>query len=78
MALKPSTSKSDASIDVEEASFHAFNNPRKLPPWLDHFNAKDLKILFKCSVAVWIFTLFIFISDTLRVLGQATFFGWSV
>ncbi|PCD27210.1 hypothetical protein FGRA07_02349 [Fusarium graminearum] len=75
MALKPSTSKSDASIDVEEASFHAFNNPRKLPPWLDHFNAKDLKILFKCSLAVWIFTLFIFISDTLRVLGQAAFFG---
>jgi hypothetical protein len=76
MAFKRSTPKSDASMGNEEASFHAFNSPRKLPAWLDHFNAKDLKILFKCSVAVWIFTLFILISDTLRVLGQATFFGW--
>ncbi|CAG7566221.1 unnamed protein product [Fusarium equiseti] len=75
MAFKRSTSKSDSSMGNNEASFHAFNNPRKLPAWLDHFNAKDLKILFKCSLAVWIFTLFIFISDTLRVLGQATFFG---
>ncbi|KAF5662672.1 hypothetical protein FHETE_7778 [Fusarium heterosporum] len=59
----------------EEASFHAFNSPKRLPAWLDHFNARDLKILFKCSVAVWILTIFIFINDTLRVLGQAAFFG---
>ncbi|KAK2674512.1 putative ER transporter, 6TM, N-terminal [Fusarium oxysporum f. sp. vasinfectum] len=59
----------------EEASFHAFNSPKRLPAWLDHFNAKDLKILFKCSLAVWILTLFIYISDTLRVLGQSAFFG---
>ncbi|KAG5777845.1 hypothetical protein H9Q73_008478 [Fusarium xylarioides] len=59
----------------DEASFHVFNSPRRLPAWLDHFNAKDLKILFKCSLAVWILTLFIYISDTLRVLGQSAFFG---
>lgn len=46
-----------------------------LPPWLNHFNAKDLKILFKCSVAVWIATLLIFINPTLDAFGQATFFG---
>ncbi|KAF9765451.1 hypothetical protein IL306_002261, partial [Fusarium sp. DS 682] len=27
---------------------------RKLPMWLDHFNARDLKIFFRCSVAMWI------------------------
>ncbi|KAH8897286.1 hypothetical protein GQ53DRAFT_743052 [Thozetella sp. PMI_491] len=48
---------------------------RKLPQWLDHFNAKDLKVLFKCSVAVWIMTIFVFIDATLNVLGQAAFFG---
>jgi hypothetical protein len=49
---------------------------RKLPQWLDHFNVKDLKILFKTSLAVWIMTILIFIDKTLRVIGQATFFGW--
>jgi len=49
---------------------------KKLPEWLDHFNAKDLKILFKCSLAVWIATIFIFIDPVLSALGQATFFGW--
>lgn len=51
--------------------------PRKkgLPEWLNHFNAKDLKTLFKCSVAVWIATLFILIDPTLVAYGQATFFG---
>ncbi|EXJ79388.1 hypothetical protein A1O3_08890 [Capronia epimyces CBS 606.96] len=47
----------------------------KLPPILDHFNAKDLKELFKSSVAVWILTLFIVINPTLRAEGQALFFG---
>lgn len=46
-----------------------------LPQWLNHFNAKDLKTLFKCSVAVWIATLFIFIDPLLVTYGQATFFG---
>ncbi|RFU27987.1 hypothetical protein B7463_g8350, partial [Scytalidium lignicola] len=48
---------------------------RQLPPWLDHFNAKDLKKLFKCTFAVWIQTILIFINPTLRVLGQAAFVG---
>jgi hypothetical protein len=49
---------------------------RRLPPWLDHFNARDLKELFKCSIAVWIVTLFIVIDPVLRAEGQAMFFGW--
>ncbi|KAH7123504.1 hypothetical protein B0J13DRAFT_154901 [Dactylonectria estremocensis] len=48
---------------------------RKLPPWLDHFNAKDLKKLFRCSLAVWIMTILIFINPTLKVMGQAAFLG---
>jgi hypothetical protein len=68
----------DATDGVDGAYF--VNSPlpviKQLPPWLDHFNARDLKILFKCSLAVWIMTIFIFIDETLRVIGQATFFGW--
>lgn len=48
---------------------------RRLPPLLDHFNARDLKELFKCSIAVWILTLFIVIDPVLRAEGQAMFFG---
>ena len=48
---------------------------KKLPQWLDHFNARDLKVLFKASLAVWIMTILIFINDTINLLGQATFFG---
>ena len=51
--------------------------PKKkgLPPWLDHFNAKDLKSLLKCAVAVWIATLFLLINPILNEYGQAAFFG---
>lgn len=49
---------------------------RKLPSWLDHFNAHDLKVLFRCSVAAWVASLLMFINPTLRVIGQATFFAW--
>jgi len=51
-------------------------NGVKLPPWLDHFNARDLKTLFRCSVAAWVATLLIFIGPSLAVIGQATFFAW--
>lgn len=49
---------------------------RRLAPLLDHFNSRDLKELFKCSIAVWIITLFIVIDPVLRAEGQAMFFGW--
>lgn len=54
----------------------AEQSPKALPAWLDHFNVRDMKILFKCSFAVWITTLLILIRPTLVALGQATFFGW--
>ncbi|KUJ11458.1 uncharacterized protein LY89DRAFT_786387 [Mollisia scopiformis] len=71
----------------KEADLEAIRNPyftnatqysessRKLPAWLDHFNGKDLKTLFKCSLAVWIQTLLILINPTLRVLGPVAFVG---
>ncbi|PYH80992.1 hypothetical protein BO82DRAFT_311692 [Aspergillus uvarum CBS 121591] len=48
---------------------------RRLPPFLDHFNARDLKILFRCWVAAWVACLLFLISPSLSSLGQATFFA---
>ncbi|KAH7311422.1 hypothetical protein B0I35DRAFT_452695 [Stachybotrys elegans] len=47
----------------------------KLPAWLDHFNKHDLKIVFRCWVAVWVSFLLIFIQPALVDIGQATFFA---
>jgi hypothetical protein len=50
---------------------------RSLPPILVHLKStKSLKELFKCSLAVWIMTLFIVINPVLKAEGQALFFGW--
>ncbi|KAH7475275.1 hypothetical protein FOMA001_g11716 [Fusarium oxysporum f. sp. matthiolae] len=48
---------------------------KKLPSWLDHFNAKDIKRLFKCSLAVWLMTLLMLIEPTLIAISRATFLG---
>ncbi|KAJ5165047.1 Brefeldin A sensitivity protein-related protein [Penicillium coprophilum] len=48
---------------------------RKLPGWLDHFNARDLKMLFRCSLAAWVALLLVFIMPSLSVIGTATFFA---
>ncbi|QQK43156.1 Brefeldin A sensitivity protein-related protein [Penicillium digitatum] len=48
---------------------------RKLPGWLDHFNARDLKVLFRCSLAAWVASLLIFITPSLSGIGTATFFA---
>ncbi|KAI9044810.1 uncharacterized protein KD926_010982 [Aspergillus affinis] len=46
-----------------------------LPGWLDHFNARDLKVLFRCWVAAWIASLLIFIGPALHRIRIATFFA---
>ncbi|EHA28153.1 hypothetical protein ASPNIDRAFT_43533 [Aspergillus niger ATCC 1015] len=46
-----------------------------LPAWLDHFNLRDLKVLFRCWAAAWVATLLIFIGPALQSIGIATFFG---
>ncbi|KAL6407012.1 hypothetical protein AUP68_09833 [Ilyonectria robusta] len=74
--------KTDAIDDAPEIIHNPYftnaakTSVRKLPPWLDHFNPKDLKKLFRCCLAVWIMTLLILIHPTLKVLGQAAFLGW--
>ena len=47
--------------------------PSRLPKWLDHFNARELKVVFRCWVATWVATLIIFIHPVLSSIGQATF-----
>lgn len=44
-----------------------------LPSWLDHFNARDLKILGRCWVACWVASLLMFIHPSLANIGQAAF-----
>jgi hypothetical protein len=48
---------------------------RRLPSWLDHFNARDLKVLFRCWAAAWVAALLMFIVPTLHTIGTATFFA---
>ncbi|KAL3478469.1 hypothetical protein BJX99DRAFT_224202 [Aspergillus californicus] len=51
---------------------------RQLPAFLDHFNARDLKIFFRCWVAVWVAALLIFIAPVADNFGSATFFACMV
>lgn len=53
----------------------ATKSSRRLPSWLDHFNPRDLKVLFRCWVAAWVAVLLIFIGPTLRTIGVDTFFA---
>ncbi|KAK4937412.1 hypothetical protein LTR10_021949 [Elasticomyces elasticus] len=77
---KPDAPDSKASAEVTNSPYFIHDDkgtPKKkgLPGWLNHFNARDLKTLFKCSIAVWIATLLFLINPTLVAYGQATFFG---
>ncbi|KAK2591383.1 hypothetical protein QQS21_010927 [Conoideocrella luteorostrata] len=48
---------------------------RQLPGWLNHFNANDLKVAFRCWVAVWAATILMLIGPSLQNIGVATFFS---
>ncbi|KAM0273920.1 hypothetical protein ACHAQH_008124 [Verticillium albo-atrum] len=48
---------------------------RQLPGWLNHFNALDLKTLFRCWLAAWISMLLIFIRPSFDAIGIAAFLG---
>ncbi|KAJ1715186.1 hypothetical protein NYO67_2681 [Aspergillus flavus] len=47
----------------------------RLPPFLDHFNGRELKVFFRCWVALWVASLLIFITPSLTSIGTATFFA---
>lgn len=51
-----------------------FKEKRRLPSWLDHFNARDMKVLFRCWAAAWVAALLMFIGPTLHTIGTETFF----
>jgi hypothetical protein len=61
---------------VQENDAPATKVKRKLPPYLDHFNSRDLKVFFRCWVAAWVACLLILISPSLQSLGFGTFFAW--
>ncbi|KAG5806281.1 hypothetical protein H9Q74_009174 [Fusarium xylarioides] len=67
------TSSDDASAHQNESA--QARPKRKLPPWLDHFNAHDMKIFLRCWIAIWVMMLLIFIHPSLVEIGQATFLG---
>lgn len=76
----PTDSRGSADVNDSSGSPKARassekKNKKKLPPFLDHFNSRDLKILIRCSVSLWVASLLIFINPTLQVFGTATFFG---
>ncbi|KAG5980428.1 hypothetical protein E4U55_004029 [Claviceps digitariae] len=64
----------DNSVAKPAASFQLSPQRRALPAWLNHFNRNDLKVTFRCWVAVWVAILLIFINPSLQSIGLATFF----
>jgi hypothetical protein len=62
----------DRALDGKAGS----GRKRRLPAFLDHFSARELKIFFRCWVAVWVASLLIFIDPVATDFGQATFFAW--
>lgn len=77
----PETAADMSGQDQEVASKQRTQPRRRrrqwttLPAWLHHFNAHDLKILFRCFAATWVATLLVFMQPTLDNIGVATFFG---
>ena len=64
--------------DSEQSKEQASRSRQKLPQWLDHFNADDLKSVLRCWVALWVMSLLIFIQPALSHIGIATFLGMIV
>ncbi|KAE8153056.1 hypothetical protein BDV25DRAFT_45189 [Aspergillus avenaceus] len=60
---------------VTDSNASIAQKTKKLPPFLDHFNGRDLKVFFRCWVAAWVACLLIFIHPALRSIGTATFFA---
>lgn len=70
MSQRPSQATVDSNADdaIPKKSF-------RLPAILDHFNARELKVFFRCWVALWVASLLIFITPSLTSIGTATFFA---
>ena len=70
----PLTSNGEGSTAPVKAA-QAPKAGRKLPEWLDHFNARDIQVLFRCTLAAWVASLLILITPSVSVIGTATFFA---
>lgn len=68
--MAPSSSSTSPEVGVKLTK-----KKKRLPSWLDHFNARDLKVLFRCWAAVWVAVLLMFIGPTLHTIGTETFFA---
>ncbi|KAJ5217443.1 hypothetical protein N7468_010451 [Penicillium chermesinum] len=69
------TSAGSAGVAANSPDTRSRRRGFTLPGWLDHFNKHDLKIVFRCWVAVWVATILMFIGPALHSIGIATFFG---
>lgn len=65
----------DKAVVADQKPKSPRRSKRKLPGWLNHFNANDLKVTFRCWVAVWVATILMFINPALHNISIATFFG---
>jgi len=68
-------SASPTTINDESTAAAKATGKKQVNPFFDHFNSRDLKIWFRCSVAFWVNSLFVFIQPTLTAFGAAAFFG---
>ena len=57
----PEESSQDGNENADDIGPSQPRHRFLLPAWLDHFNARDLKMVFRCWVAIWVSTLLIFI-----------------
>ncbi|THC98089.1 hypothetical protein EYZ11_002441 [Aspergillus tanneri] len=64
-------SSAQASTSAPKDARRSFS----LPAWLDHFNARDLKVLFRCWAATWVASLLIFIGPSLHAIGISAYFA---
>lgn len=74
---EPQLEKDDAAAETAQATSHPTIRPlpktRNLPQWLDHFNRRDLTTTLRCTIAVWVASLLMFINPSLQRFGQSTF-----
>lgn len=65
-------------IDDDNSHLQSSSSPQDrfpFPAWLDHFNTRDLKTVFRCWVAIWVSEILMFIGPSLDNIGVATFFA---
>jgi hypothetical protein len=77
-SIRNTTGNKQSSSSSPSSSWqsHAQKWKKRLPGWIiDHCNARDIKILIRCCIAIWVSTIIIFIQPVLENFSQAAFFG---